>query len=108
MYPELVLGHNPTCPMMTPPLPTSAHTAGSSLVPVARKMLILDTVMIIVIIITVISPEPGHGPHPVPDEHHEHQVDDDEWFPDVGVLQPPGQALVLTAHRLGALQIRLF
>ena len=53
MCPELVLGHSPTCPMMTPPLPTSAHTAGSSRVPVARKMLILDTVIIIIIIIMV-------------------------------------------------------
>ena len=48
MCPELVLGHSPTCPMMTPPLPTSAHTAGSSRVPVARKMLILDTVIIVI------------------------------------------------------------
>ena len=54
MYPELVLGKSPTCPMMTPPLPTSAHTAGSSRVPVARKMLILDTVIIVVIIIIIV------------------------------------------------------
>ena len=78
---------DPTWPDTLPSLPMRAHIEGSSLVPVALKMLMLNQ---------VIGPIPDftihcdnemlwRKGHTIPDLEEEHEIDDHEGLPDIWI-----------------------